>query len=329
MFWPFFTMEEKIIFENKLKYISLFQRIFLFLSLLAKFPATLNIEPTNFCNLNCSFCPTRKTNRQFGFMEFSLYKKIIDDIFPRKLKVLWLNKDGEPLLHQEITKMVKYAKEKRVARRVEIYTNGVFLTEKMSKDLIMASLDSLVISLDAINKEEFKKIKRKDSYETVVNNIYKFLDVRKKLGAKNPVLSVKMVDLRDKKMVEEFKKRWSGVADNVIIQPLHNWEGSIKIKNKKENIKKENKRYPCNLPWLSAAVFWDGKVTPCCVNYKVNELIMGDLKKQSLKEIWQGEKFRKLRQAHLSQDFSDFPTCKNCLYWQQLPSMEWWLKILN
>jgi radical SAM protein with 4Fe4S-binding SPASM domain len=85
-------------------------------------------------------------------------------------------------------------------------------------------------------------------------------------------------------------------------------------------------RYPCNLPWLAPAINWDGKVTSCCVNFMDNELILGDIKKQSLKEIYQGKKFGRLREAHLKQDFSDYPVCRRCTYWQQLPNMGWRLR---
>ena len=41
---------------------------------------SLIIEPTNTCNLRCTFCfVTEGMTREGGFMEFDLFKKIIDD----------------------------------------------------------------------------------------------------------------------------------------------------------------------------------------------------------------------------------------------------------
>lgn len=90
-----------------------------------------------------------------------------------------------------------------------------------------------------------------------------------------------------------------------------------------------SKRYPCNLPWLSPAITWDGLVMPCCVNYKENELVMGDLKEKTLVEIYQGTKYKELRQAQISGNLEKYPTCQKCTFWKQLPDMEWYLRIKN
>ena len=262
-------------------------------------------------------------------MKLRLYQQIINQTAKEKrLKVLWLNKDGEPLLHPEIGKMIGYAKKKKVADRIEIYTNGLLLDRLTVEKLIKAKLDSLVVSLDAVNRESFLKLKKKDSYDQIVANIHRFLRKRRELKAKKPLLTVKMVDLGRRQEAEKFKKLWGGVADNVVIQLLHNWEGSVKeIFNFQFSI--HQKRYPCNLPWLAPAINWDGKIVPCCVNFRENELMMGDLKIQNLAEVWQGGKFKKLRQAHLEQNFSQFPTCGRCQYWRQLPNMSFWLRRLG
>lgn len=300
------------------------------LNLSNQFPATLNIEPTNICNLDCSFCPVKKTNRAKGFVKLGFYKKVIDQISQQKrLKVLWLNKDGEPLLHPQIDELISYAKKKKVADRIEIYSNGILLDKSMVQKLIKAELDSLVISLDASNRKAFKRLKRKDLYNQIITNINNFLRTRKKLKTKRPLVSAKIVDLGNDKEIVRFKKIWQNKVDDIIIQPLHSWEGSLENTADFQSSVPKSKRYPCNLPWLAPAINWDGTLVPCCVNFKKNELIMGDLKKQSLKEIWQGNKFKKLRQAHLDQDFSQWPTCSHCQYWQQLPNMESWLRRLG
>lgn len=324
----------KLWWENQGKYQPLIQRFFLLTRLSSKYPATLNIEPTNFCNLDCIFCPVGKTNRPKGYLDDNFYKKLVDQIKKaKKLKVLWLNKDGEPLLHPKIDQLVAYAKKRDVADRIEIYTNGLLLNTSVAKKLIEAKLDSLVVSLDAVDRESFEKLKRKNVYDRVVENINNFLKLKDKLRAKRPLLSVKMVDLGNKDVINKFKKQWQGIVDCVIIQKLHSWEGSLKTHRVwprgLTRCGGNKKRYPCNLPWLAPAVNWDATVVPCCVNYRKNELVMGNLKKQSLTEIFNGDNFKELRRAHLKQDFSKFPSCARCSFWTQLPNMEWWLSHLK
>ena len=257
-------------------------------------------------------------------MDLPLYKKIIKDI-PHKLEVLWLHKDGEPLLNIDIAELVKIAKENNKTSRVEIYTNGVLLNEKTSEDLIKAKLDSLVISLDAIDEIEYLKLKGKDEYQKILKNINNFLEMRKRFRSNIPILTIKTIEMDNKDNQEKFISFWRRKAENVIVQPMHEWEGSIKILNSKKQIA-NSKRYACNLPWLSPAITWDGKVMPCCVNYEENELVMGDLNKNNLVEIYQGTKYKELRRAHLDKDFSKYPTCQKCTFWKQLPNMEYYLR---
>ena len=62
---------------------------------------SLIIEPTNTCNLRCSFCfVTEGMSREEGFMDLALFKKVIDDT--PELEHLCMHNWGEPLLHKEI-----------------------------------------------------------------------------------------------------------------------------------------------------------------------------------------------------------------------------------
>ena len=117
-----------------------------------EFPLRFNIEPTNYCNLSCSMCP-RELNRPFGYMNISLFQKIIDEsILYGKRLIITLNKDGEPLLHPELSQMIKYAKDKKAAHKINFYTNGILLTEAKSVELIKSGLDTMHISVDAFTK---------------------------------------------------------------------------------------------------------------------------------------------------------------------------------
>jgi len=44
------------------------------------FPYQIYIELTNNCNLSCDFCARKIMQRKSGFMDESLFKKIIDEI---------------------------------------------------------------------------------------------------------------------------------------------------------------------------------------------------------------------------------------------------------
>ena len=77
------------------------------------------------------------------------YKKIIDDIckFEKPIKVLRLYKDGEPLLNPHFADMIRYAKEKKCAERIDTTTNASLLNPKISLEIIEAGLDRINISI--------------------------------------------------------------------------------------------------------------------------------------------------------------------------------------
>jgi radical SAM protein with 4Fe4S-binding SPASM domain len=124
-----------------------------------------------------------------------------------------------------------------------------------------------------------------------------------------------------KKGLEVLGKGWGkGNAERAKGNEKAEGKG-VKGQAKGEGVSGQAGRYPCPVLWFNPVVNWDGEVTTCCVNYMRNELIIGDVKKQSLKEIWNGEKLRKIRQAHVKGDFSELPTCAKCTYWKKFADL--------
>ena len=70
----------------------------------------------------------------------------------------------------------------------------------------------------------------------------------------------------------------------------------------------------CQRPWNSTYVTANGKVLPCCIapfaHHDFAGMILGDLRTQSMEEIWRGEKYRQFR-ARLDSD-DPHPCCRTC-----------------
>lgn len=62
--------------------------------------------------------------------------------------------------------------------------------------------------------------------------------------------------------------------------------------------------------WEGPYVDSAGRVTPCCFLPDGVIVTLGDLNKQSFKEVWLGEPYRQLRLQHLTNRHPDY--CKNC-----------------
>lgn len=70
-------------------------------------------------------------------------------------------------------------------------------------------------------------------------------------------------------------------------------------------------RRPCAGPFKTPIVHWSGRVTVCCFDVRL-QLVLGDLNRASLREIWTGAAAHRLRMAHLRGDLAAHPACSGC-----------------
>lgn len=73
------------------------------------FPPYVCVEFTNICNLSCDHCWRVAMNRPEGYMEVSLFKKIVSEMSLHKNSILKIGGAGEPGIHprfRELTKLL-------------------------------------------------------------------------------------------------------------------------------------------------------------------------------------------------------------------------------
>ncbi|MBS3096743.1 radical SAM protein [Candidatus Woesearchaeota archaeon] len=283
------------------------------------FPKSFNIEPTNACNVNCSFCPRLESSKSIGYMDFDLFRKIIDESSNYGGRHFSFFKDGESLLHPKLPAMIEYAKKAHPGNTINLSTNAILLDEKKAAEIINAGLDTINMSVNAATPETYKKLLNSDKFERVVENVNNFLKIKKELNASNPVVTVQMIDMEvAQNDVPLFYQTWNDKDVVVRVRPFLNWTG---VRKDEHAVKRS--RYPCNYLWNFPSINWDGRVSVCCVDYSEDGII-GDVNKQSLAEIWNGYTIRKYREMHLNGEFDKLPVCKNCNDWANLPNI--WIK---
>jgi len=301
-----------------------------------EFPMVINIELTNRCTENCMWCPRDGMERQLGFMDFSLFKKIVDEAgqYPRlrKLFVHWM---GEPLLHPDFIEFIKYASSKRVAEMILIATNGVLLTEKIMKGLIETQVDELYISIDAASPELYEKLKNTKHFEKIKNNIEQAMELKRQMKTKLPFIRVKFLETDlNAHQTDAFKKQWNKVVDSVFIErDLSIWDGTSQkvnqnIKRMKSYLKNYGNleaRYPCDRLWYLLAIQWNGKVSPCVCDWN-GENLVGNANVQTLAEIWYSEELKRYRHHHINQTYNELKLCGPCDRWGTRNMGDWLLK---
>lgn len=255
---------------------------------------SLIIEPTNTCNLRCTFCfVTEGMNREEGFMDFNLFKKVIDD--SPGLEHLCMHNWGEPLLHKDIFRMFDYAARAGV-KHIVMNTNGTLLTDKMIDNIVDSPLTVIRFSIDG-SAETFKQI-RGVNLDKIETNILK---LKEKKELRRPELSMGVVftvEEETQEDVEAYVAHWETIVDHVRMQ-------AKLIQSPRKEVCPE----PFGKDYGKLVVLWDGTVIPCCVDYNAT-LTLGNAWKDKVMDLWQGTAIKQLRQQHLAGDFPD--TCVNC-----------------
>ncbi len=286
-------------------------------------PFSVHIFPSYYCNFKCNYCLHFLSDEQLGkknfikqFMNFDLYKKAIDDIalFPKKIKALIFAGHGEPLLHQDIANMIAYAKEKNIAERVEIVTNGSLLTKELADALINAGLDRLRISIQGVDGAHYKKIiGKKFDFNKLVEQIEYFYKNKKHTEVYCKIIDIAM-ESKEEEMV--FKQIFLPISDEAAIEyaiPFVQEIDNAELKESFDCSKQGNQAVcakVCSMPFYMLVVTPNGDVVPCCSTDI--PLIYGNITEKSLPELWHSAIVKGFCRVQLLGNREKHPVCSAC-----------------
>ncbi len=289
------------------------------LKYLSKFPIVFSIEITNICNARCWFCPVHSSKRKKGYMNFDLYKKIMDEInhYSWRVKSIALFMDGEPTLHKGLVDYLKYARKLDI-ENLYISSNMEFFTPELTNKILNENLGNtlqyIMCSLDGQNEETYRNNRIGVNFKKAVKNTEYLIRQRNERKLLYPRIFTRLLisDLT-KDEVDEFNDYWKGKADKVLCYKMHNWGGQVKDKRMLIN-NINNTFVPCYFPFSQCAIQYDGRVRLCCVD-AYSSIILGNVRKESIKNIWNSKIVKKLRNFHLNKDLHKLPKiCNECSY---------------
>lgn len=276
------------------------------------FPIHLDIESTNACNLRCPFCATTYNywgDSSVGRMSVDLYKRIIDQGVEHGLCSIKLSLRGEPLLHNQLPEMIAYAKKRGI---LDVYfnTNAMLLNDEVSRKLIDSGLDRISISFEGIEKEAYEKYRPGAKYETVVENIEKLMDLKRKTGAEFPKVRVQTV------LLDELKKDFSKYVDF--------WEKRVDevayLDAREEGPQFDHRgliaNWACPFLWQRMTILWDGVLLPCLMHGLSDFSLMslGNVKEKGIAYHWRSEKLNEIRELHKRGLSHKIEACDRCSY---------------
>lgn len=277
------------------------------------FPARINIEPTNQCNLRCNMCPRGDQTRAVGEIDLGLVERIADELSRQAPAEVRLHKDGEPLMAPHIFDIIERIKTVAPSTLLNMDTNALLLDEEKAERILDSRLDVLLFSVNAATAETYKKVRGSSKFDQMIANIERFLAMRQERGYVWPRVKVQLIVMADTKdEIGLFKEQWAGRDVDVVLIPAINWGGHRPEVGSLMQLPK--RRYPCGFLFNSFSINWDGKVSFCNVDYD-NLGVIGDVNRQSIAGVWQGEEFDRYRRLHKSGRWAEIDLCRDCNYW--------------
>jgi radical SAM protein with 4Fe4S-binding SPASM domain len=294
-------------------------------------PTVVQIEPTTYCNLKCALCPvTEGLGRPPGFMNFDLYKRLVDEIGDYAFLILlwdW----GEPSLHPDIDEMISYARQKGI--KVVCSTNGHrFASPQFAERIVRSGLDTLIFALDGVSQETYQLYRRQGSLETVIRGIQTVIEKKHELNSATPFVNLRFIAMKYNEheipRVHDLAKSLG--VNAVTLKTLYPGHDCDPAEDRQNPFIPEDRRYrrfrydeagfnrirvnrnPCRALWNNPVIHWNGVVCPCSFDTH-EKYVFGDLNQSSFKECWHGPAYRLMRRR-FRDDWESIPLCSGCSY---------------
>ena len=304
-----------------------------------KTPISAHVDISSLCNYRCSFCFQADTKGmkdvglKRGFMEFSMFKKIIDDFkeFPDSIKKIKIGNHGEPTLHKEVVKMVDYARKSKTADIIEMFTNGSKLTPELNEGLVKAGLQRINISLEGLSDERYLAVAgTKQIFQEIIDGVKNLFEIKNRENSELQIY-VKIADqahaLKEdndikfnltKKEKKYFFDTFTPICDEIFIEKVVPQWADTQLD--KQNDVSDTGMYGQKISqWKDSCPFifmylhfnCDGTVSPCTLDWP-RKVVIGDVSKQTVSEIWNGDSLRELQVAMLAGQRKCIDLCSTC-----------------
>lgn len=246
----------------------------------------VEIEIHSHCNRKCVWCPNLFLDRgHFTEMDEGTYIRIINDLKRHRFSgTISYSRYNEPMADPDLLKSrVSLAKEQIPNVKLVTNTNGDFLTKE---NLTGLAIDELTIM-------DYDCIDSSNALKKLIN-----------IGA-----SIKKI--RDKLIYAELKE--------IKILYYLNWPRHANVEDRGGSLKQysqEKREKPCYEPIHFIGIDYNGNVMPCCHmrsdNPEHGEYILGNLKDNSIYEIYNSERAKKIREAAAKGKFNFLKPCRFC-----------------
>ncbi len=293
----------------------------------SKEPVLYNIETTNACNMRCEMCPrTTMMTRKIETLDTNTFDKVADQIRPfaeeeweiwqafveEKYgidrngmsenhfflhiipKVLVLHGYGDPLLDKRMPERVKKLTEKGIPSYFSCNPANIDIEKNI--EMFESGLGYIKYSIESVDDFLHKKIRGSASdFSGSYQRILRLLEEKQKRNL-NTVIVITMLNLNRSEQQEEFQKL-EKAFDGADVYIYLKSQDQQWYQDKNEGTSSIHWTEFCQFPWSSMTIKSNGEAVECVEDFN-NEIVLGDTKRESLQDIWNGERYAQLRKDH-------------------------------
>ena len=279
------------------------------------------IEIQGGCNYTCQMCPQTHPDGTTGArgknwmrkMPLAEFERYVAECAEAGLNVVNLDGSGEATISLDLPEYISVVK--KYGAQAVIFSNGYRMNGNFMQECVDAGLDFFRFSIIGYDYDTYKEWMNSENFYRVISNLHemKRYVVRSKsdcvVATYHLILDNDNIDYE----VEQYCKIVKSANVSTEIWKMHNWSGVYDPDYEREGAKKT-----CGRPFSPDIVIRaggiggaTGAVHPCCqVLGRDDEAVLGHGSINTLNEIWDGDKYNKLRKQHEMGDYPDF--CKDC-----------------
>lgn len=286
------------------------------------FPSQVVVDITEVCNLACIHCPHPdfKVSPHYSnaFLDPSLNAKMVSEVANAgKGKTLYIRytSNGEPLVHPRSYEMIQDAVD-RSGTFVTITTNGTTLNEKRMRKLLESGVHLIDISIDAFHEDTYAKVRVNGDLATTRGNVLNLIRWNRDAGGAARIVVSFVEQAANAGEADDFERYWREQgASYVVIRRQHSSAGAVvNIAGRMREMLGQAERRPCLYPWERITLNPRGELAFCPQDW-THGSALADYRDTTIESLWQGEAFRKLREAHLTNNFANHAFCGQCPDW--------------
>lgn len=282
------------------------------------FPKMVVARFSYVCNAECPNCPFTPANSDLrkqnnNYMSSELFKNIVDQIKKDgdESTILRITGGGEPMMHPKALELFEYAKLNKI--NMGLITNGSMFNKDAIKRIIDMGIEMIEFSVDAGDKETYDVVRKGLDFDKLIENIKNIVSYRDK---QNPNIKI-IASIIDQKGVDVEKaiKFWETKVDFIQVRKYLTWNVSDTEKSGDETVFLNINNDPCPQPFERIHIDSFGDVMFCSNDTMGMKNSMGNVFKDSIKDMWNGDLVNHYRKIHLNGDACNDKLCANCENW--------------